>query len=316
MPQVNLGQQEIMSLPSNEFSNLKQMLKGKFSETITVLPKISAAELFLNSLNLIKLYKLNHSQAEGIMMLVNSIFQENILPPTRHLLDKLVKSSCGAHYHFVCNKCKHVIGEKDYEVIRSVECEVCSTVNQISNLSQSTFFVIFDMPVQFEVLFNDKKIRSVLKNPLDLVNNANNESIKDIYDGTMYQKFASKLQPGDIFRHISCCLSIDGSPLFKTNSKEIWPIFVNVLELPPKERGHNLLLGGIWFGRKHPIMDIFLPPFIEHMNALTLNGFQIHVENVIWHMKAHLLSCCADAPARAAVQFVHQHNGRSGLLEY
>jgi hypothetical protein len=311
-PQVDQPADEVLQ-PDNEFKKLKLMLEGEFSETLEAAPKISPAQLFLNSLNLINHYNLNHSQSEGIMKLINSIFQENILPNSRHLLDKVLKSACGSHYHFLCNKCQHYLGEKDYEKIRSVQCDVCNTVNEIGNLSNSIFFVLFDIPPQLEVLFNIKKIRNALKDPLDLVNIDDNGPIRDLYDGSVYQKFAKNLPIERSFRHVSCCFSFDGSPLFKTNHKEIWPIFVNVLELPPRMRGHNLMIAGLWFGRKRPVTDVFLQLFIEHMNGLSINGFRIKVANEEWKMKAYLLGSCCDAPARASVQSVHQHNGRAGM---
>ena len=297
----------------NEFKKLKLMLQGEFSETIKAAPKLSPAQLFLNSLNLIKQYNLNHSQSEGVMRLINSIFQENILPHSRHLLDKVLKSACGSHYHFVCKKCKHYLGEKDYEKILPVKCGICNTVNYIANLSESTFFIIFDMSVQIEVLLNKDKVKDALKNPLDLVNDDDNGSLRDVYDGTVYQKFARNLPPERDCRHISCCCSFDGSPLFKTNGKEIWPVFASILELPPRMRGHNLMLGGLWFGSKRPVTEVFIQPFIEHMHKLSIDGFEIKVAHDIWQMKAHLLGFCCDAPARASIQCVHQHNGYAGM---
>lgn len=80
---------------------------------------------------------------------------------------------------------------------------------------------------------------------------------------------------------------------------------------PPHVRAHNLLLGGLWFGRSFPRQDVFLLPFARHCKQLSAEGFKIKVKDgeLIKElcMKAHLLCCCADAPA--TIQCIHGHGG-------
>lgn len=305
------GEERPFLQADNSFLLLKATLTGPYSRKIADEPKITAGEALLNAMTMINHYKFNHTQAEAIMRLINSLFQKNILPPSRHCIDKLLKSSAGAHYHFYCSKCFNYLGEKNYEVEKTVECTVCKKQNNISDLNSASFFLNFNLPTQLEILFSDPDILKKLKNPRDLI--SIDDTMRDLYDGKIYQQFIKSLPADDGVHHISLCLSDDGSALFKTNSVEVWPIFVNVLELSPDVRGHKLLLAGLWFGSKKPIQDLFLKPFIAHTNDLSEIGFEIQVaDNQVWRMKAHLIACCCDAPARAAVQCVHQHNGHCG----
>lgn len=60
----------------------------------------------------------------------------------------------------------------------------------------------------------------------------------------------------------------------------IWPIFLEVNELPPDIRMSNLLLGGLWFSDEQPPMDLFLAPFVDHIRTLS-QGFNLKVGDVI-----------------------------------
>lgn len=293
------------------FKTLKEKLRGSLGAIIECQPRLSPAEFLLNSLTLVTHFRMNMSQFEGVMKLVNTLFVEKVVPDTRYLLDKLFKSMSGIHYHFVCSDCLDYIGEFDNTIIREVQCKnaSCQKVNEISNLNDSSFFVTFDLPSQIEILLSKDNVFDNLKNPYDLVNNEVPLIMRDLYDGSVYQKFVASLLPRTDVRHITMCFSVDGAALYTSSSCQIWPLFVSVLELPPKIRDHNLLLGGLWFSKCHAKQDVFLIPFAKECQKLSDHGFQVTVRGEIVKMKAHLLCCCADAPARAGVQAIHQHGG-------
>lgn len=294
---------------SEGYKNLKKKLLGPLSVVIANQPQISAGEFLLNALTLVTHFKMNFAEFEGVMKLINTIFRDKVVPETRYLLDKLFMQMAGIHYHFVCLFCKDYLGEYDHSVITEAKCKNCTRINSISNLNNCIFFIIFDLPIQFEVLFSDDKLFQSLKNPFDLINNQQPLVMKDVYDGSVYQNFIRSLGLRSIVRHISSCFCVDGSSPYVSSNCQIWPIFCNILELPPEIRAHNLILGGLWFGKGHPVMDVYLLPFAKHCKRLSEDGFKIMQKGEEISMKFHLLGCCADAPARAAVQCIHQHGG-------
>lgn len=294
---------------SEAYKKLKEKLCGALHVIIPNQPKISCSEFLLNALTLVTHFKMNFAQFEGLMKLVNTLFQDKVVPETRHLLDKLFMSMSGIHYHFVCSYCKDYIGEFDHTVVTEVFCENCERVTSIGNLNDCIFFVMFDLPIQTEVLFSDDEIFQSLKNPFDLINSQEPFVMSDVHDGSVYQNFIKFLGPRTNVRHISACFGVDGASPYTSSNMQLWPIFVNILELAPEVRAHNLLLGGLWFGKGHPQMDVFLIPFVEHCKKLSKDGFKIIRKGEEIFMKLHLLGCCADAPARADVQCIHVHGG-------
>lgn len=297
---------------SDAFKNLKAQLRGPLGERIPNQPQISAAEFLLNTLAMVTHFKMNFAQFEGAMKLVNTLFRSRVLPDTRYLLDKLFMAIAGIHYHFVCSFCKDYIGEHDYTIVHEVVCENCKRTTVICNLNDCIFFVLFDLPTQLEVLFSDDDVFGSLKNPFDLLllgNLNENFCMKDVYHGSMYQKFVKSLGPRSPIAHLSTVCSIDGASPYDSSGFQIWPIFNNVLELAPKYRAHKLLLAGLWFGRGHPTMDVFLLPYADKCKQWSEHGFTIFRKGEEIRMKLHCLGCCADAPARAAVQCIHQHGG-------
>ena len=61
-------------------------------------------------------------------------------------------------------------------------------------------------------------------------------NIEDIYDGSQYKKL---FQPGGILsnpNNISFKLNTDGVSVFSSSGKDIWPIFLQINELPPSMR--------------------------------------------------------------------------------
>lgn len=272
-------EEELDQQAQDPFKTLKEKLRGCLAAIIDTQPRLSVGEFMLNALTLVKHFRMNMAQFEGVMKLVNTLFPEKVVPDTRYLLDKLFKSVAGFHYHFVCSECLDYIGEFDNNVTREVQCRnaSCLKVSQISNLNEASFFVMFDLPPQIEILLCKDQNFEHLKNPFDLINNQQPVQMKDLYDGTVYQKFAKSLLPrSNDIRHITCCFSVDGAALYTSSKCQIWPLFVSILELPVKIRDHNLLLGGLWFSKCHAKQDVFLIPFAKHFQQLSDHGFHIN----------------------------------------
>ena len=76
-----------------------------------------------------------------------------------------------------------------------------------------------------------------------------------------------------------------------------------VNEFPPHLCTKNILLLGLWFGKK-PCMNVFLKPFVDECRRLDRDGFVFGQEAQPRRVFSPLLS--ADAPARAIVRNVKQ----------
>ena len=67
----------------------------------------------------------------------------------------------------------------------------------------------------------------------------------------------------DHFRQpeVQLVLNADGAPVFKSSKLAVWPIWVQIFNLPPKLRAafSNLSLLGIWYGKSKPDFSKLLP---------------------------------------------------------
>ena len=92
-----------------------------------------------------------------------------------------------------------------------------------------------------------------------------------------------------------------------------------------------MLFGGMWFSRSKPPMNIFLRPLLDDINKLYTDGEFLHfffinitkVSNLGVEVatpvgtkivRAMLLQCSDDLPARACVTNMKQFNGKFGCL--
>ena len=101
----------------------------------------------------------------------------------------------------------------------------------------------------------------------------NDDYIKDIQDGRIYQEFVQANHGARGRRVFSVVVSSDGAPLIKSRKFNIWPLMCFLVELPPHERYkfENILLAGLWFGKLKPNVPLFLKSFTNEISNLA-NG--------------------------------------------
>jgi hypothetical protein len=138
------------------------------------------------------------------------------------------------------------------------------------------------------------------------------EAFEDIYDGLLYKKL---MEPGQFLHesnNYSYNFNTDGVPIFKSSKSSVWPIYMQVNELPPGERIKTLVLCGVWVGSTDPKMDIFLQQFVQQ-------GKKLFNEGIIWKKNSKnicskfvCLCCCVDSVARPLLQGTTQFNGYYG----
>ncbi|KAK3929414.1 Halomucin [Frankliniella fusca] len=294
--------------------NFKLMLRENYSHRIDA-PVVASRGNAL--LMVLEMAKQNSDTVKGFIdsaNLVNSLFATPVLPTSKFIMDKLLRIDMGIEKHYYCPNCKHELGI--FQDGKSLKCTKCHPVEENTEDSEKErntnenveHFVIFNLVTQLEIVLKKLfKLRVKLFKPSDALDREAGH-FKDLYDGSVYKKFARDFDKEDV-KVISFTICTDGSPIFKSSALSIWPIFVMINELPPGPRFSNLLLGGLWFGKSHPDMKLFLTPFTRKLTNMSF-GFTIIINAELqWKVEIYLLGCCVDSGARGAVQFISTHGG-------
>lgn len=94
----------------------------------------------------------------------------------------------------------------------------------------------------------------------------------------------------------------------------MWPIQLCVTNLPPDVRMdlRYLLLAGVWLGSVKPAMSVILQPILDKIHCLYENGIMVSTPSGDKCLRAKLLCCVFDLPARAMALNLMQWNGHFG----
>lgn len=96
-------------------------------------------------------------------------------------------------------------------------------------------------------------------------------------------------------RSISININIDGLPLYKNGTDQVWPILCNIFELPDLKP----MIIGIFHGKSKPkYVEEFLKPFVDEAEPILRSGISIN-ENLLT-VKIRAFIC--DSPARAFIK--------------
>ena len=111
--------------------------------------------------------------------------------------------------------------------------------------------------------------------------NNNNESLKNIYNGSVYRDLAEE---GNILsnkNNICFLWYTDCVSIFRSLKYSVWGFFLVILELPYKERYklENILLVSLWFGEKKPIPNLFLKPLKNILRDM-YKGVEFYVKDL------------------------------------
>ncbi|KAH7974017.1 hypothetical protein HPB49_008412 [Dermacentor silvarum] len=107
---------------------------------------------------------------------------------------------------------------------------------------------------------------------------------------------------------LTLTLNSDGSPVFNSSNYSIWPVQLALNELPPRLCWNNIMTQVLWYGKEHPDMTRALQAFVRQLQELNKTGLTRTFANTIVKSKVFCI-CCADSPARAAMQHRVQFNG-------
>lgn len=180
-------------LSSKKSNNLKDYMESPdFLKELNVSVNIKKGELFLMLLKYSKMNFLTFTATKNLFKLINVMFECEILPDSRHSLDKLLNEQENAQYHAVCNWCSAYVG-KYGEVSSKETCpnEKCKKELDLSNPSKSSFFVLLDPSSQIQDLMN---IHGDYYNHIVKKRNYEKRStLQDVYDGNQYKNFWNSL---------------------------------------------------------------------------------------------------------------------------
>lgn len=71
------------------------------------------------------------------------------------------------------------------------------------------------------------------------------ENIRDIQDGKEYRKLYENNGCLSNTNNLSNLLNTDGVPIFKSSNTSVWPLFIAINEIPPKERRVSIILSNV-----------------------------------------------------------------------
>ncbi|XP_039311266.1 uncharacterized protein LOC113003043 isoform X1 [Solenopsis invicta] len=177
------------------------------------------------------------------------------------------------------------------------------------------------MEYQLRSLLEDENIEhSLQKNARHFMRklNANSDdSISDIQDGLMYLNNKYIKKKNDEHKIVlSLNMNTDGTPIFESSKKSIWPLQCIINELPPKIRFKTLILASLWVTTEEPkpkIMNIYLSIFLKQLERLMNRG--IKITNILGETNTYyfiLLCIPVDSVARPILQNRIQFNGYYG----
>ncbi|KAH7978145.1 hypothetical protein HPB49_004611 [Dermacentor silvarum] len=236
--------------------------------------------------------------------LINFIVGTNVLPQSKFTFRKLWARDMQdvVQHHFYCEPCKRVMATHG----NSAECNSCHSVRTTQSLkNEGSFFFILNLATQLSLMI--ERTKEELHESLEALKQPST-TISDITKGQCYSRLREEqnLRPDDL----TLTINTDGSPVWKSSKTSVWPLQFIVNELPPHLRFKHPVLAGLWFGRKHPEMQLFLEEFVNEVNSTGVVKWT-HKGN-IYVSKPYVLCFSVDAPARASVQNMVTFNGYFG----
>lgn len=246
---------------------------------------------------------------DDLLKLINTLFAPaaDVLPRSKYLFRKLwlTKAQSAVAYHFYCKFCNDELKGAGDDLL----CPTCDRRESKKFLKrEGSFFIMLDAHEQLKYVIQRNK--KALHNSLQKIvtSSHRSDSMCDITEAKLYtdMRAAGTLGSSDV----TINLNTDGSPVFSSSGASIWPIQMIVNELPPALRFQNCTLMGLWFGKEHPCMSLFLEKFVDGLTGMAPVLWKY--ENTLHQSRAFVLCCCVDAPARALVQNCVLFNGYFG----
>ncbi|KAE8741781.1 hypothetical protein FOCC_FOCC012689 [Frankliniella occidentalis] len=233
--------------------------------------------------------------------------EENRMITTLYFFKKYFSLlGCQVVYHYYCSACYAKLQKKS---------DICPNLKEHPESSEVSIFVELPLIPQIQSLFTQEEFYTNFASQKVRAQSTNKSTLEDTYDGQLYQElvqsgFMSVKNPCNF----SLSLNSDGVPVFHSTKKSLWPIFLNVLELPPHLRFKQefTLIAGLWFGGK-PSANVMLSPLLPKFRTMS-NGFVVKPFGVSKDVKARgiVLSATTDLPAKILLLGMASYSGKFG----
>ncbi|XP_042150715.1 uncharacterized protein LOC120844575 [Ixodes scapularis] len=276
--------------------------RSELDELLYPAAKLSMAESLLMVMGHSLRQCSSKEATESVLKLIDShLPKDTKYPTTKYCFFKHFAGSVGRKIrHFYCSSCMGYIGElgpSDGEAC----CNQCGMKHSENDLVKSlSYFFTLDLASQ---------IREMLETS----------------DGSILGKHRLSYDVTDVTESLGCSrlplgaddltitFNTDGVPLFESSNFGIWPLLVQVNELPFRERMQKLQLFGLWFGSGKPSMNTFLVPFVKALNELSSSGISWTDKGGNTRVsKVFPGPCTVDTVARCELMQMTQFNGAYG----
>ncbi|KAK3918405.1 N-(5'-phosphoribosyl)anthranilate isomerase [Frankliniella fusca] len=205
-------------------------------------------------------------------------------------------------YHYFCSCCLTELKKENLK---------CPNLQLHPKSTDISYFIEIPLISQLQTLFSQEKFMTNLSYRMKRKKIVEGK-IEDVYDGQLYRElitsgFISDSNP----LNFTMMINSDGVPVFKASKKSLWPVFFNVLELPPHLRFKKefTLIGGLWFGGK-PLVNILLGKLTSSLKHIR-NGFEVEPfgSSKILQARGTVLAATSDLPAKAMLMGMMTHSG-------
>ena len=132
------------------------------------------------------------------------------------------------------------------------------------------------------------RVNSISDNIKALYSERGKNPLSDVWTGSVIQQQRVSFLKQRITLLSAYLLIV---PLFKSNKTSLWPVLLQVLNLPPSIRfkAENIVMCGMWYGIRNPDMKLLLNPVVKTLEDLYRDGFETQTSSGKMHMKVKLM---------------------------
>lgn len=286
-----------------KFMSSKRIGLDALNKPLTNSLRISKFETLVMVLHLAMRHGMTDVFVEDLLHFVNVIVGEpNAIPDSKFLFNKLFSAGSKPSIQFYCPDCELYLGlSTGFSEV--VGCKQCGKEHTVASLNGGYYFVTLDIKRQISDVLARPHLKLTERNFVPGV-------VSDIASAELYECLAANNGILSNPNALTINFNTDGSPVFKSGPNSLWPVNFVLNEIHPSQRfwAENMMLAGLWFGKKGAIMDVFLQPFIKDLKLLKKDGVVWNRNGVVVQSPVYALSCIADSVARPKVQKFHQFN--------
>ncbi|KAK3916163.1 50S ribosomal protein L32-3, partial [Frankliniella fusca] len=247
-------------------------------------------------------HKLTYAAAECLMRLAGVWSKDFSFAPSKHILKSAISFySPSLSEHHICPSCSHYVGK----FFESIECSNCFTeIDAKLNKRRGNVFLYISVAEQIKSLFIHSGLFEKLIKPR-LRQKIKQGNYEDIFDGKLYK---DRVGPDCI----SFNFFVDGLQVRCTSKNSAHPVLFTLNELPIHLRRKHVMMASVWLGKKKPVMNEYLKPFVRECIILEREGISFKTNGVDIQLRVIPLLGVSDSVARPTLRNATQFNGDYG----